>query len=375
MLRKTIFWIHLILGVTASAVILMMSVTGVLLTFQTQITAFDNRSYSTVEPPSSGSQPLDLETIIVNVEASEPEANVTAVTIRPDPTDAYVVWLGRKSVFVNPYNGEVRGEGNTGIRDFFREIMYWHRWFAAEGDNRAIGKALTGAGNLVFCLLIVTGFYIWWPKKWTWPAFKNILKPNFNLRSKKMNFNWHNTLGFWFLPILFLIALSGLVISYSWAGDLIYALASSERPQRSRSLDKYETTAEKHAGRLDDFVAAAQRQVPDWAYIKLNIPKPGAKTTILEISEMDNRVPITRSTLTVSTKNGDAMNWVPFFEQNTGSQIQTWIRWIHTGEAGGWFGQLIAGIASAAGVLLVWTGIALAWQRFRRYMALTKREF
>ena len=39
-MRKTIFWLHLITGVVAGVVILIMSVTGVLLMYQKQITAW-----------------------------------------------------------------------------------------------------------------------------------------------------------------------------------------------------------------------------------------------------------------------------------------------------------------------------------------------
>jgi uncharacterized iron-regulated membrane protein len=41
------------------------------------------------------------------------------------------------------------------------------------------------------------------------------------------------------------------------------------------------------------------------------------------------------------------------------------VRPVHTGEAGGVIGQTLAGIASLAGVVLVWTGLALTWRRFR----------
>ena len=61
------------------------------------------------------------------------------------------------------------------------------------------------------------------------------------------------------------------------------------------------------------------------------------------------------------------VEWVPFTSLNMGRQIRTWLRWIHTGEAAGWFGQLIAGVASAGAVVLVWTGLSLAWRRFRRF--------
>jgi uncharacterized iron-regulated membrane protein len=48
-----------------------------------------------------------------------------------------------------------------------------------------------------------------------------------------------------------------------------------------------------------------------------------------------------------------------------------WMRFVHTGEYYGVLGQTIAGIASAAGILLVYTGFALA---LRRFVAWRKRQ-
>jgi sulfite reductase (NADPH) flavoprotein alpha-component len=42
-----------------------------------------------------------------------------------------------------------------------------------------------------------------------------------------------------------------------------------------------------------------------------------------------------------------------------------WVRGLHTGEALGFAGQTIAGLASLGGCFLVWTGFAMAWRRFR----------
>jgi uncharacterized iron-regulated membrane protein len=52
--------------------------------------------------------------------------------------------------------------------------------------------------------------------------------------------------------------------------------------------------------------------------------------------------------------------------QEAGQQARSWLRWIHTGEAGGIPGQLVAMLASAAAVVLVYTGLALAFRRFAR---------
>ncbi len=39
-------------------------------------------------------------------------------------------------------------------------------------------------------------------------------------------------------------------------------------------------------------------------------------------------------------------------------------RTVHTGEAGGWFGQTLAFLACVGGMVLVYTGFALSWRRF-----------
>jgi uncharacterized iron-regulated membrane protein len=50
------------------------------------------------------------------------------------------------------------------------------------------------------------------------------------------------------------------------------------------------------------------------------------------------------------------------------------MRFAHTGEVLGLPGQTVAGIVSAGAVVLVWTGFALAWRRFRAWLSRRSRE-
>ncbi|MSR11799.1 MAG: PepSY domain-containing protein, partial [Gammaproteobacteria bacterium] len=60
--------------------------------------------------------------------------------------------------------------------------------------------------------------------------------------------------------------------------------------------------------------------------------------------------------------------------QSAGRQARAWVRFLHTGEALGGIGQTLAGIASLAAVLMVWTGLALSWRRLRMYLARARRQ-
>lgn len=56
---------------------------------------------------------------------------------------------------------------------------------------------------------------------------------------------------------------------------------------------------------------------------------------------------------------------------DSGLKARLWLRFVRTGEYYGALGQTIAGIDSAAEVILVWTGLALT---FRPYTSWLRRR-
>ena len=247
-LRKIIFWLHLTAGVAAGTVILVMSVTGVLLAFERQIVAFAERDTRTVTPPASDAPRLSLDTLVAKAREAVPAGTASGLTLAADPTAATVVNFGREqTVFVDPYTGTVRDNGVTATRDFFRVVTDWHRWLGTDADSREIGRAVTGACNAAFMVLVMSGFYLWWPRRWTRVALKGVIIPSLTLRGKPRDWNWHNAVGFWSAPVLLFITVTGLVISYQWAGNLIYTLTGSEPPPPQRPFAS--PAPERGAGR------------------------------------------------------------------------------------------------------------------------------
>jgi uncharacterized iron-regulated membrane protein len=68
------------------------------------------------------------------------------------------------------------------------------------------------------------------------------------------------------------------------------------------------------------------------------------------------------------------VQWEPYASYSLGRTIRSWVRPVHTGEAGGVVGQMVAALASAGGVVLVWTGLTLTWRRFRTRNARASRR-
>jgi uncharacterized iron-regulated membrane protein len=118
---------------------------------------------------------------------------------------------------------------------------------------------------------------------------------------------------------------------------------------------------------LDTLWARAERQVQGWVAINARLPqRPDAPVTFF-IQEPVGWHPAPRSQLVLDPVTAEVVKWEPFAGQNMGRRLRAWVRPLHTGEAGGLVGQTIAFLASAGGAVLVWTGIALAWRRFRSW--------
>jgi uncharacterized iron-regulated membrane protein len=76
-----------------------------------------------------------------------------------------------------------------------------------------------------------------------------------------------------------------------------------------------------------------------------------------------------RSTLTLDGATGADVRWEPYAASSRGQKVRGWMRFAHTGELGGLTGEFVAGLASAGGAFLVWTGISLALRRLAAWRA------
>jgi uncharacterized iron-regulated membrane protein len=118
---------------------------------------------------------------------------------------------------------------------------------------------------------------------------------------------------------------------------------------------------------IDGMIQIAAARVPDWKTITVGLPAAGASRVVLTLDSGDGGQPDKRGSLTLDRTTGALVRWEPFASQSPGRRARTWLRFAHTGEVYGMAGQTVAGIVSAAGALLVWTGLALALRRFAQW--------
>jgi uncharacterized iron-regulated membrane protein len=229
-----------------------------------------------------------------------------------------------------------------------------------------VGKPISGAVTVAFSVLALSGIYLWWPRSWSLRRFIGAMSLNPRLSGKARDWNWHTVFGFWSSLALLMISLTGVVMSYQWANNLLFRLAGSEPPAQQKRQEGKPDPSDVPLPDLDKIFAQASTQLPNWESITLRLPQKPDSPVSASIQEPSTWGPIRRSQLTLDPITAEPKKWEPYDELSLGRRLRMWVRYLHTGEAGGIIGQTVVFLAAAAALVLIWTGFALAYRRFFR---------
>lgn len=378
--RSVLFWSHLAVGVVVGLGVLVMSATGTVLAFQRQILEWSAAREHVVSPVAAR---IPLDSVVARARAAIPaDQPLGAITVKRDTAAPVTIGLSaRRYAYADPATGALV-PASTAVQTFFFEAERLHRSMAiGEGLRGRPGATLMGAANLGFLFLVVTGVVLWLPRQLSRRAFRAVALFERRARGRRRDWNWHHVLGIWTAPVLFTLVLTGVFISYEWPTTLLQR-AYGEKPvaaraEGSRGVTRASATAAGGARpetpaitvSLDSVVARAAAQVPDWYSISLRLPREAGAPLTATVSTTSWVRPDARTSLSFDTETGTMKVERGYAEQSRARQLRSWVRGLHTGEALGPMGQLVAAIACMAAVLLVWTGTALAWRRFLRAVA------
>ena len=367
--RKVLFWLHLTCGVAVGLVVFVMSATGVVLTYEKQMERWADGFY--VSDDCRSDARLGPEALIAATRASTGKVP-TAILVRSDPTQPVRISFGRQSNEVHPCTGASMGAGATQVHGFFHQMIVWHRWLGQEGEGRSVGKAITGACNLAFLFIILSGAYLWWPKQWTWKHLRGIVLFRGGLKGKARDFNWHNVFGLWCAAPLFIVAGTAVFFSYSWGSDLLYAVTGEERSASGgrgpRGNGQDRETPPDFTG-LDALWQQAAALESNWKLITMRLPERPQAPVSFMLDRGNGFRPDLRTTVVLDRRTSEVVRRVEYADNPKAANARSWIRWLHTGEAGGIVGQTLAGIVSLAACFLVYTGWMLSWRRFQAWRA------
>ena len=372
-LRKLIFWSHLACGLIAGVVIAIMSATGVAIAFEHELLDWLDRDVARVTAPA-GTAPKPLAELQASVASQFPSFKTTAIQVPRDPAAAYTFRAGRNgTLYVNPYTGLAAAPKSDAAHHVIEDLIHWHRWLGARDGPTSTARLVTGVANAAFLGLCLTGLWLWWPRTWSRRALRPLIWFVGAYRGKARDFNWHNVLGLWSAPVLIVLAATGVVISFGWGHDLVFRAAGESPPQfRDFRMMAVPVPAVPPAAPdtprlgLDAIHARLLREFPTAESIAYTLPADLRAPRPLDVAVFEPAPFATagRVMTYVDPFRGDVLSATRFSDRSAGLQARVWVRFLHTGEAFGLTGKIIAAAATAASLVLVWTGFALSWRRF-----------
>jgi uncharacterized iron-regulated membrane protein len=232
-------------------------------------------------------------------------------------------------------------------------------------------RAITGASNLGFLFLLLSGNYLWLPPVYNRVAFRTRFLFNAKARDgKARDFNWHHVFGIWSVLPLVVIVASATIFHYGWANAIVYRSFGEEPPVPGgapmRETAVPDAAAETGEGlSLDEMTKRAALQVPDWRTLTLTVPEATATVARFNLDRGTGGQPQLRHEVILDVRTGEVIS-NNHFPGSSSQRARALLRFLHTGEALGIAGQTIAGLVSLFSAIMVWTGLALAWRRLIR---------
>jgi uncharacterized iron-regulated membrane protein len=367
---------HLCTGVLIGILVLYFSVTGAMLAYERPILrAADQHNYR-VDPDRQQTTRLSLDALVASAAPALP-GPIEMVITHQDPRDPVEIQTANRNVyFVDPYSGKIAGPESPRLRNFFFQVTALHRWFGLSNAHHSAAIAVKGATALLFLFLLLSGPILWLPKYWTRTSLAVGIVPRIGKHARARNLNWHKVTGFWLGLPLTLLVLTGVIMAYPWANAQLFRLAGSALPVRNgdgANPRRHASAGSVLPAHLEQALALATSGVHDWQTATLRLPANGRGLNFI-VDRSDGGHPEKRQQVLIDPVALRVLHQEPFAALSRGQQWRSWVRFVHTGEAGGWWGETLAVLTACGAMILSLTGLALALNRWQRWRATRFRE-
>ncbi len=338
-MRKAVFWLHLTLGLAAGLVLGMQAVTGALL-------AYEPAALEITRPAATAKTWSEIETAAKELPFRRWQL------IRKDGGHSAQGQLsdGRLLSLPSATASPAEPPAFLGLLTTTKEI---HRWFAAEGPLRDKAKLVTGFSAAVLIALSLSGLILWWPR--TRAAWRTTLAfPRGFRRSKTWWRQLHLAVGFWLLLPVLIAAITGTLLAFPGLLDPTPTKGGNRQPRAPASVVGFPTEA----------VAQLTELAPHWTELDLRTaPSGGWQVRIRPALDAPG---FAQDTAEVGA-NGQLLPLRRYDESTALQKFKAWVRYTHTGEAFGLWGQTVALVTSVALLLLLWSGTTLSILRLRSW--------
>ncbi|MDG2534238.1 sulfite reductase flavoprotein subunit alpha [Sphingomonas sp. HITSZ_GF] len=369
MIRRVLFQIHWLLGITAGLVLALVGVTGATMAFEDEIMAALSPGIVTLAP--SRAPVLAPDALAAAITQQRPDLGIRQLVINRDPgLAAEVTFLPEKGVrrgehqFVDPRTGILLGPAKG--EAFFATVMDLHRWLALPGSGNGWGRQITGFAAFALIFFALSGLYLRWPRRaldWRSWFVLDLRKTGRNLYR-----TLHATIGTW-LAILYLFsATTGLTWSYAWYKQgAVYLLTG-----KAGGAGEGRREPAKDAPPVNLAAAWAQLLRSDgsrYQRVTINLPQ-GKGPVAMRILPKGARFDRMTDELRFDATTGALVKAERYAERGTGATLAANFYALHTGSFFGTFGRIMLMLSAGTMPLFTVTGLLLYFARRRAKRAL-----
>lgn len=217
--------LHFYAGILVGPFLLIAAITGLLYTMPPQLEKIVHHHELTVE--NVGEQAIPLSDQVSPARTAHPEGTITEVCPPTSPPGTTRVILAvddvppdyGRTVFVDPYTGDVRGALTT-----YGEWLPVRTWIDELHRNLHLGEVGRNYSELAASWLWVValvGLVLWIARiRQRKQSLRAAMLPDLSKSGRRRVFSWHGAVGVWIVAALLLLSATGLTWS-RYAGETI----------------------------------------------------------------------------------------------------------------------------------------------------------
>jgi uncharacterized iron-regulated membrane protein len=217
-LRRAVFQVHLWTGLILGLYIVMLSITGSLLVYRSEV----DRWLGSPRPDFEEGRPtLSKDEMTAAITRALPGWTVLRQTQRVSPRFPVIQALlerdgVQESRIFDPYTGAHLGLATTPAQLQLLKVVRLHDDLLYDTD----GRWWNGIGSAVVTMLVLTGAIVWWPGVSRW---RRSLGVRFRGGWRRWTWDLHSAMGFWTFLFMLVWGISGFYMGvpdpFTWLVD------------------------------------------------------------------------------------------------------------------------------------------------------------
>ncbi|WP_169784964.1 PepSY-associated TM helix domain-containing protein [Campylobacter curvus] len=378
LLKKNKFWfnLHLILTLICCVPLLIVAVTGAIISYHDEIIDALNAKNSHVKVllPSQ----MKVSEVLAKFSAQKGEFYLGFIGRKSDKDAAIVISGIDKegkfdSYFLDPFTGETLGEnfGNKFIGLILNLHVNLGLGLSGNENLRLIGKHIVAVSTVALIMLLVSGVVIYYPNFRR--KFTRAFRINLRARGYTLLYQLHGSLGMGAAAVLFIISATGLYFSYEWLARLTNRAFGEEQIYKAPKFTQakgFALTDTKKLKELDAvFEIFTKERGENYEMFNVMIP-PKGEIYSLRYTDKDAADDTKFSMMSIDAGQGKILRHARYDDaQNAMPRtflLHKNVLNLHAGYTFGEAGKFIFCITSLLVVVFIVTGFLMSLKRIRK---------